>query len=61
MDKVQRRGPVGGLVVVELARSALRLTEHVIGGCLSEVCGLLANCTIRQSVPASDIHIQAIA
>jgi hypothetical protein len=37
VDEVQRRGPVGRLVVAELARRAGRVTEHLIGGGLSEV------------------------
>ena len=59
VDEVEGRGPVGGLVVVELARGALRLTEHVIGGRLGEVCRLLANCTIRETAPASGAHMES--
>ena len=59
VDEVQGRGPVGGLVVVELARGALRLTEHVIGGRLGEVCRLLVNCVIRETTPASSAHMKS--
>lgn len=42
VDEVEGGGPVGRLVVVELARGALGLTEHVVGSRLSEVCHVLA-------------------